>query len=68
MVEIDKEYTFRGPDGQASLPDLFQGRGQLLVYHFMFDPDWDQGCRSCSLWPTASATSPTCTPATPRWP
>jgi predicted dithiol-disulfide oxidoreductase (DUF899 family) len=48
-VENDKEYAFRGPDGQAGLPDLFQGRGQLLVYHFMFDPDWDQGCRSCSL-------------------
>src|ERR1700722_11954388 len=49
MVEIDKEYTFRGPDGQAGLPDLFQGRSQLLVYHFMFDPDWDQGCESCSF-------------------
>ena len=48
MVEIDKEYTFRGPDGQAGLPDLFQGRGQLLIYHFMFDPDWDEGCESCS--------------------
>jgi predicted dithiol-disulfide oxidoreductase (DUF899 family) len=49
MVEIDKEYNFRGPDGQASLPGLFQGRGQLLIYHFMFDPDWDQGCESCSF-------------------
>ena len=39
MVEIDKEYIFRGPDGQASLPGLFEGRGQLLIYHFMFDPD-----------------------------
>jgi predicted dithiol-disulfide oxidoreductase (DUF899 family) len=48
MVEIDKEYIFRGPDGQASLPDLFKGRSQLLIYHFMFDPDWDQGCQSCS--------------------
>ena len=49
MVEIDKEYIFRGPDGQASLLDLFGGRGQLLIYHFMFDPDWDEGCESCSL-------------------
>jgi predicted dithiol-disulfide oxidoreductase (DUF899 family) len=49
MVEIDKDYIFRGPDGQVSLPDLFSGRGQLLVYHFMFDPDWDEGCPSCSF-------------------
>jgi predicted dithiol-disulfide oxidoreductase (DUF899 family) len=49
MVEIDKEYIFRGPDGQASLLDLFGGRGQLLIYHFMFDPGWDEGCESCSF-------------------
>ena len=49
MVEIDKEYIFHGPGGQASLLDLFGGRGQLLVYHFMFDPDWDEGCESCSF-------------------
>ena len=49
MVEIDKEYIFQGPDGQASLPGLFEGRGQLLIYHFMFDPDWDEGCESCSF-------------------
>ena len=49
MVEIDRDYIFRCPDGQASLPDLFNGRGQLLVYHFMFDPDWDEGCPSCSF-------------------
>lgn len=49
MVEIDKKYTFRGPDGQVSLPDLFKGRGQLLIYHFMFDPDWDEGCETCSF-------------------
>jgi predicted dithiol-disulfide oxidoreductase (DUF899 family) len=49
MVEIDKEYAFRGPDGPATLPGLFQGRGQLLIYHFMFDPDWDQGCPTCSF-------------------
>src|SRR5580693_8671334 len=49
MVEIDKEYIFHGPGGQASLLDLFGGRGQLLIYHFMFDPDWDEGCESCSF-------------------
>jgi predicted dithiol-disulfide oxidoreductase (DUF899 family) len=49
MVEIDKKYIFQGPDGQASLPGLFEGRGQLLIYHFMFDPDWDEGCESCSF-------------------
>jgi predicted dithiol-disulfide oxidoreductase (DUF899 family) len=48
MVEIDKQYVFEGQDGQASLLDLFEGRGQLLIYHFMFEPDWDEGCKSCS--------------------
>ncbi|MEU8194180.1 DUF899 domain-containing protein [Microbispora amethystogenes] len=49
MVRIDKEYLFTGPHGEARLPDLFEGRRQLIVYHFMFDPGWDAGCRSCSL-------------------
>ena len=48
MVEIDKPYRFEGPDGQVSLLDLFEGRRQLIVDHFMFDPDWDEGCPSCS--------------------
>src|SRR3712207_7371570 len=48
MVEIDKEYAFEGPNGRASLIDLFEGRRQLIVYHFMFDPAWDEGCPSCS--------------------
>ncbi|MDH6216254.1 DUF899 domain-containing protein [Streptomyces pseudovenezuelae] len=48
MVEIDKEYVFEGGDGKATLPDLFEGRPQLVVYHFMFAPEWDAGCRSCS--------------------
>jgi predicted dithiol-disulfide oxidoreductase (DUF899 family) len=48
MVEIDKEYLFQGPDGQATLPGLFEDRGELLIYHFMFGPDWDEGCPSCS--------------------
>ncbi|MFJ2604454.1 DUF899 domain-containing protein [Streptomyces sp. NPDC091279] len=50
MVEIDEEYLFEGGDGKATLPDLFQGRPQLVVYHFMFAPDWDAGCRSCSAF------------------
>lgn len=48
MVKIDKEYLFEGPDGKASLLDLFDGRCQLILYHFMFDPSWDDGCKSCS--------------------
>ena len=49
-VRIDKTYVFDGPDGKESLSDLFAGRGQLLVYHFMFGPDWKEGCPSCSFW------------------
>ena len=48
MVEIDKEYVFEGPEGRATLLDLFAGRRQLIVMHFMFDPDWKDGCPSCS--------------------
>jgi predicted dithiol-disulfide oxidoreductase (DUF899 family) len=48
MVRIDKDYVFEGPDGSASLLDLFKGRRQLIVGHFMFDPSWDDGCPSCS--------------------
>lgn len=44
------DYVFDGPDGQVKLSDLFEGRGQLIVYHFMFAPDADWGCRSCSFW------------------
>jgi predicted dithiol-disulfide oxidoreductase (DUF899 family) len=49
-VRIDSEYAFDGPDGRRSLPELFDGRSQLLVYHFMFGPDWSEGCPSCSFW------------------
>jgi predicted dithiol-disulfide oxidoreductase (DUF899 family) len=49
-VRVDKEYTFETPAGKRSLSDLFEGRRQLLVYHFMFAPDWDVGCKSCSFW------------------
>jgi predicted dithiol-disulfide oxidoreductase (DUF899 family) len=47
-VRIEKEYTFEGPAGTASLVDLFDGRRQLIVYHFMFDPTWDEGCGGCT--------------------
>ncbi|MFD5076733.1 DUF899 domain-containing protein [Streptomyces sp. NPDC058371] len=50
MVEIDTEYVFEGGDGKATLLDLFEGRHQLVVYHFMFAPEWDAGCRSCSAF------------------
>jgi len=48
MVRIDKEYVFEGPDGKATLLDLFDGRLQLIVAHFMFDPSWEDGCPSCT--------------------
>src|SRR5438105_5968339 len=47
-VRIDKDYRFETDDGTASLADLFQGRSQLLVYHFMFGPDYKAGCPHCS--------------------
>src|SRR6202043_846295 len=47
-VRVDKEYRFETDEGKASLPDLFRGRSQLLVYHFMFGPDYKAGCPSCS--------------------
>jgi predicted dithiol-disulfide oxidoreductase (DUF899 family) len=49
-VAVDKEYVFDGPNGKETLPDLFDGRSQLIVYHFMYDPNWDVGCPSCSFW------------------
>jgi predicted dithiol-disulfide oxidoreductase (DUF899 family) len=48
MVRIETPYEFEGPDGAVSLLDLFEGRRQLIVYHFMFEPGWDEGCPSCS--------------------
>ena len=47
MVQIDKAYVFAGPNGEANLLDLFEGRRQLIVYHFMFDPNWDEGYPNC---------------------
>ena len=48
MVLIDKDYVFEGPDGPVSLADLFGGRGQLIVQHVMFGPDWDAACPGCT--------------------
>jgi len=48
MVEVEKEYLFEGPDGKATLLDLFDGHLQLMVCHVMFDPSWDDACPSCS--------------------
>ena len=48
MVAIDKDYRSTGPDGHGRLLDLFEGRRQLIVQHFMFDPSWDDGCPSCT--------------------
>jgi predicted dithiol-disulfide oxidoreductase (DUF899 family) len=50
MVKIEKEYTFDTPDGRKTLLDLFGGSRQLIVYHFMFDPEWDEGCPGCTGW------------------
>src|SRR4030088_385081 len=47
-VKIDKKYVFDGPKGKETLAELFDGRSQLIVYHFMFGPDWEEGCKSCS--------------------
>ena len=49
-VRVDKEYVFDGPDGKATLLDVFEGRRQLLLYHFMFGPNQDAGCDGCSMF------------------
>jgi predicted dithiol-disulfide oxidoreductase (DUF899 family) len=48
MVEVTKDYVFDGPQGPVRLEDMFDGRRQLIIYHFMFDPTWDEGCSSCT--------------------
>ena len=48
-VKVEKEYVFDAPDGKKTLADLFEGRSQLIVYHFMFGPEWKEGCPSCSF-------------------
>jgi predicted dithiol-disulfide oxidoreductase (DUF899 family) len=47
---VDKEYVFESTNGRETLADLFGGHSQLIVYHFMYGPDWEIGCRSCSFW------------------
>jgi predicted dithiol-disulfide oxidoreductase (DUF899 family) len=47
---VEKPYRFEGPSGALSLADLFDGRSQLIVYHFMLAPDWEEGCKQCSFW------------------
>jgi predicted dithiol-disulfide oxidoreductase (DUF899 family) len=47
---VPKEYVFEGPGGKQTLAQLFEGRSQLIVYHFMFAPDWEEGCEQCSHW------------------
>ena len=49
-VRVEQPYSFDGPGGRVTLADLFRGRSQLVVQHFMFAPDWDEGCKSCSFW------------------
>ena len=49
-VKVEKNYVFDGPAGKETLADLFDGRSQLIVYHFMFGPDWNAGCPHCSHW------------------
>lgn len=48
-VKVDKPYVFEGPQGRQTLADLFEGRSQLIIYHFMFGPGWKEGCPSCSF-------------------
>jgi predicted dithiol-disulfide oxidoreductase (DUF899 family) len=49
-VKIEKEYVFDGPTGKVTLGDLFCGKSQLIIYHFMFGPGWEEGCEHCSFW------------------
>lgn len=49
-VKVDKEYVFDSPNGKETLADLFEGRSQLIIYHFMYGPEWKEGCPSCSFW------------------
>ncbi len=48
--KVDKSYVFDAPEGKVTLGDLFAGKSQLIVQHFMFGPDWNEGCPSCSFW------------------
>lgn len=49
-LRVDTDYVFEGPAGPCAFGDIFDGCSQLIVYHFMFDPEWESGCKSCSFW------------------
>jgi len=49
-VKVEKEYLFDSVNGKETLAELFENRRQLIVYHFMYSPDWEEGCPSCSFW------------------
>jgi predicted dithiol-disulfide oxidoreductase (DUF899 family) len=49
-VKIEKDYLFDGPEGRVTLDELFRGKSQLIIYHFMFGPEWGEGCAHCSFW------------------
>lgn len=49
-MRVDKEYVFEGANGTQTLGELFAGRQQLIVYHLMFDPSWEEACSRCSFW------------------
>ena len=49
-VEVSKDYVFDTPDGKRSLGDLFGDHSQLIIQHYMYGPDWQEGCRSCAFW------------------
>ena len=55
-VKVEKNYVFDGPNGKVTLADLFDGKSQLIIYHFMFGPDWQEGCPSC-FWRNATCRS-----------
>src|SRR5512135_646272 len=48
--KVEKAYVFDGPNGKETLADLFEKQSQLIVYHFMFNPEWSEGCKHCSFW------------------
>lgn len=50
MERVDKNYVFEGPGGKIALAEMFEGRRQLVIYHFMFDPEWESGCASCTVF------------------
>ncbi|MDP6352673.1 MAG: DUF899 family protein, partial [Alphaproteobacteria bacterium] len=47
---VEKDYVFEGPEGAETLSEVFDGRSQLITWHFMYGPTWDEGCPSCSFW------------------